>query len=168
MTRTIADYRKVTAMKQIVLALTCVLMLAGISSMMRAQSLTFSSSKGQTAERQTKDNGECHAIASQQSGFDPAKAQASQSQQSTGGQGVKGAAKGAAVGATAGAIGGDAGQGASTGAKAGMVAGGVNRRQNRREDKSQKEAAQTTASQGQAAYNKALTSCMQERGYVVK
>jgi hypothetical protein len=163
-----AGYRKGTAMKQIVLALTCVFMLAGISSTMRAQVPTFSPSKGQTAEQQTKDTGECRAMAVQQSGFDPAKAPAaSQPQQSTGGEGVKGAAKGAAVGATAGAIGGDAGQGASTGAKAGMVAGGVNRRQNRREDKNQKEA-QTAASQGQGAYNKAMTSCMQERGYVLK
>ena len=154
-------------MKQTALALTCAFMLAGISSTKRAQ--TFSPSNGQTAEQQTKDTGECRTMAVQQSGFDPAKAQtASQPQQSTGGEGVKGAAKGAAVGATAGAIGGDAGQGASTGAKAGMVAGGVNRRQNRREDKNQKEQQTAAASQGQAAYTKAMTSCMQERGYVLK
>jgi hypothetical protein len=48
-----------------------------------------------------------------------------------------------------------------------MVAGGVNRRQNRREDKNQKEA-QTAASQGHGAYNKAMTSCMQGRGYMLK
>ena len=60
-------------MKQTVFALTCAFMLAGISSTMRAQSVTFSPSKGQTAEQQTQDTGECRATAAQQSGFDPAK-----------------------------------------------------------------------------------------------
>jgi hypothetical protein len=48
-----------------------------------------------------------------------------------------------------------------------MVAGGINRRQNRRQQRDQKEQ-QATASQGQGAYNKAVTSCMQERGYMLK
>jgi hypothetical protein len=155
-------------MKHIALALTCVFMLVGISSTARTQGLTFSPSKGQSAEQQTKDTSECQAMAVQQSGFDPANAQAaSQPQQATGGEGVRGAAKGAAVGAAAGAVGGDVGKGASAGAAAGMVVGGVNRRQNRRQQRNQKEE-QTAASQGQGAYNKAVTSCMQGRGYALK
>ena len=155
-------------MKPIVFALTSVLMLMAIASTMQAQGLTFSPSKGQNAAQQTKDTGECQAIAVQQSGFDPAKAQAAaQPQQSGGGQRVEGAAKGAAVGAAAGAIGGDASKGAAAGAKAGTVAGGMKKRQQRRGQKEQAQE-QTAAAQGQSGYNKAMTSCMQARGYLLK
>ena len=110
-------------MKKIVLALTTVFTLTAIAATAHAQGLTFSASKGQSAEQQTKDSGECQAVAVQQSGFDPAKAQAAaaQPQQAAGGERARGAAKGAAVGAAAGAIGGDASKGAAAGAAAGTA-----------------------------------------------
>jgi hypothetical protein len=127
-----------------------------------AQGQSFSPSKGQTAEQQSKDTAECQAIAVQQSGFDPAKAQAAAAPPAQG-QRARGAARGAAVGAAAGAIGGDAGKGAAAGAAAGTVAGGARKRQASRDQQAQ----QAATGQGQASYNKALAACMQGKGYII-
>jgi len=157
-------------MRRMRIALTIVFTLTAIAPMAQAQGLTFSPSKGQSADLQTKDNTECAALAVQQSGFDPTKAQAAaaQPQSAAGGQRVRGAAKGAAVGAAAGAIGGDAGKGAAAGAAAGTAAGGMRKRQEGREQTAQAEQQQTAAAQGQAGYDKAMISCMQGRGYLLK
>jgi len=157
-------------MKRIVLALTMVFALAAMASTTQAQGLTFAASKGQSAEQQTKDAGECKAIAVQQSGFDPAKAQAAaaQPQQAAGGERARGAAKGAAVGAAAGAIAGDPGKGAAAGAAAGTVGGGMKKRQEGREQAAQAQQQQTAAAQGQGAWDKAMIACMQGRGYMLK
>jgi hypothetical protein len=113
-------------MKRVGIALATVFTLTAIAAAAHAQGLTFSPSKGQSAELQTKDQTECGALAVQQSGFDPARAQAAaaQPQPAAGGQRVRGAARGAAVGAAAGAIGGDAAKGAAAGAAAGTVLAG--------------------------------------------
>ncbi len=157
-------------MKEMLLALITVFTLAAFASTAQAQGLTFSPSKGQSGEQQTKDNAECQAVAVQQSGFDPAKAQsaAAQPQQAAGGERVRGAAKGAAVGAAAGAIGGDASKGAAAGAAAGTAAGGMKKRQAAREQTAQAQQQQTAATQGQSAYDKAMITCMQGRGYILK
>jgi YmgG-like glycine-zipper protein len=159
-------------MKKTVLALTMVFTLIGIAiaSMAHAQGQTFAPAKGQSAEQQSKDSAECQAIAVQQSGFDPAKAQAAVGPPppAAGGQRVKGAARGAAVGAAAGAIGGDAGKGAAAGAAAGTAAGGMKKRQEAREQTAQAQQQQASAAQGQAGYDKALAGCMQGKGYTVK
>jgi hypothetical protein len=87
--------------------------------------------KGQSAEKQKKDQSECYAWAKEQTGFDPmtaaapntdsaAKAAKEQTAEATQGQAVKGAAKGAAAGALIGAAAGDAGKGAAVGAAAGV------------------------------------------------
>ncbi len=157
-------------MKQMMLALTTLFTLTAIASTAQAQGLTFSPSKGQSAEQQTKDNTECQAVAVQQSGFDPAKAQAAAapSQPAAGGERVRGAARGAAVGAAAGAIGGDASKGAAAGAAAGTVGGGMKKREAAREQTAQAQQQQTAAAQGQSAYDKAMITCMQGRGYTMK
>jgi predicted small lipoprotein YifL len=157
-------------MKQVMLALTTVFTLIAMAATGQAQGLTFSPSKGQSADQQTKDGAECQSVAVQQSGFDPAKAQAAaaQPQQAAGGERVRGAAKGAAVGAAAGAIGGDASKGAAAGAAAGTAAGGMKKRQAGREQEAQAQQQQTAAAQGQGAYDKAVISCMQGRGYMLK
>ena len=157
-------------MKQMMLALTTVFALAALAATAQAQGLTFAPSKGQSADQQTKDKTECQAVAVQQSGFDPAKAQAAaaQPQQEAGGERARGAAKGAAVGAAAGAIGGDAGKGAAAGAAAGTAAGGMKKRQAGREQEAQAQQQQTAAAQGQGAYDKAIIACMQGRGYLLK
>jgi|KBSSwiStaDraftv2_1062776.scaffolds.fasta_scaffold61429_4 hypothetical protein len=157
-------------MKQMMLALTTVFTLTAIASTTQAQGLTFAPSKGQSAEQQAKDGAECQAVAVQQSGFDPARAQAAAtpSQPAAGGERARGAARGAAVGAAAGAIGGDAGKGAAAGAAAGTVAGGSKKRQAGREQEAQAQQQQAAAAQGQGAFDKALITCMQGRGYLMK
>ena len=90
-----------------------------------SQGMVIYPAKGQTPEQQNKDKGECHVWAVQQSGFDPAQAQAPTAPPpAQGGERARGAARGAAAGAAVGAIAGDAGKGAAAGAAAGTVAGG--------------------------------------------
>ncbi|HVI76354.1 MAG TPA: glycine zipper family protein [Anaeromyxobacteraceae bacterium] len=131
--------------------------------------------KGQTAETQTKDKGECYTWASQQSGYDPVAAanqQAQQGQTGTGssqsGGAVRGAAKGAAAGAAIGAIAGDPGTGAAAGAAAGGMGGAAKKR---KQGKAQQDAAaqqQAATNEKLTAYNKAFGACMEGRGYTVK
>jgi hypothetical protein len=151
-------------------ALTFALAIAMTASSGHAQGQMIYPAKGQSTEQQNKDKGECHVWAVQQSGFDPANAQAAPppAQQQPGGERVRGAAKGAAVGAVGGAIGGDAGKGAAAGAAAGTVVAGSRKRQNARAQDAQAQQQQQAAAQGQAGYGKALAACMEGRGYTVK
>src|SRR3989442_11583052 len=75
--------------KQGVAALLVTLVLAGCASSTQPSVMVYPA-KGQSAEQQTRDSGECQTWAKQQTGFDPATE----------------AGKGAAVGAVVGAIGG--------------------------------------------------------------
>jgi hypothetical protein len=126
-------------------------------------------SKGQSAQQQNKDEGECYAWAKQQTGIDPVATASQPTKQEGpavgGGQRLRGAARGAAGGAAIGAIAGDAGKGAGIGAAAGTMAGGRRARQ----DKAAKE---QQAEQSKAAtlqqFNKAFGVCMDGRGYSVK
>src|SRR6478735_5196749 len=87
--------------------------------------------KGQNAQQQKKDEGECYSWAVQQSGFDPAKPapqqQAAQPPTTATGTTPGAGARGAARGAVVGGIMGDSGAGAAAGAAA---ARGQSRRQN--------------------------------------
>lgn len=119
--------------------------------------------KGQSAQQQKKDEGECHAWAVQQSGVDPSKqaAPAQPATTATGttrGAGVRGAARGAVVGEI---VGDDAGTGAAAGAAAA-------RAQSRRQNQAQAQQAQQTQSAQQGAYAKARAACLEGRGYSVK
>jgi uncharacterized protein YcfJ len=106
----------------------------------------------------TSDQRDCSAIATRQTGYNPAApppvAQASPQVAGSGAR-VRGAAAGAVIG---GASGGDAGKGAAAGAVAGGVA---QRSRNRRAARSANEGA---AAQ-QSAYNQAMASCMAGRGH---
>lgn len=90
--------------------------------------------KGQSAQQQQRDQGECMSWATQSTGIDPmamAAAPPPQQQSSVGGgERLRGAGRGALGGAAIGAIAGDAGQGAAIGAVAGTMVGGRNARQN--------------------------------------
>jgi hypothetical protein len=104
------------------------------------------------------DHADCAAIATRQTGYNPAAppppAQANMQVAGSGAR-ARGAAAGAIIG---GASGGDAGKGAAAGA----VAGGVTQRsRNRRSARAQNDA---VASQ-QAAYSQALSACMASRGH---
>ncbi|WP_430869497.1 YMGG-like glycine zipper-containing protein [Cupriavidus basilensis] len=118
--------------------------------------------KGQSAEQQQKDDGQCYVWAKNSTGVDPAAvAAAPPSGPAGGGERVRGAARGAAGGAAIGAIAGDAGKGAAAGAVAGTMAGGARARRNQ-------QAAQQPAQGSMDTYNRAYAACMEGRGYTVK
>jgi hypothetical protein len=123
-------------------------------------------SKGQSAQQQSKDEGECFAWAKQQTGIDPFAVTGAPTQQAGpaagGGERVRGAARGAAGGA---AIAGDAGKGAAIGAVSGTLLGGHRARQNKAAQQQQAEQAKAGAIQ---QFNKAFGVCMEGRGYAVK
>ena len=125
--------------------------------------------KGQSAQQQNKDEGECYAWAKQQTGIDPvavANAPPPASGPATGGgERVRGAGRGAVGGAAVGAIAGDTGKGAAIGAVAGTMAGGRQARQNKAAQQQQAEQAKAGSIQH---FNKAFGACMEGRGYSVK
>jgi hypothetical protein len=141
--------------------------------------------KGQTAEKQTLDEGECYNWAKEQSGYDPmsppappAPAQAAEpAQPAQGGQRAKGAVKGAAAGAIVGEVAdNDAGGGAAVGATVGVLAGGRQARQAKAQQQQQAQA-QTQASTEQAkaaqqelaaSFKRGMSACLESRGYTVK
>src|SRR5687767_14041219 len=91
--------------------------------------------RGQSPEKQGKDDAECYSWTRQATGIDPATVGASMQPQQTGpavggGERMRGAARGAVGGAAIGAIAGDAGEGAGVGAVVGTMAGGRQARQN--------------------------------------
>jgi hypothetical protein len=126
-------------------------------------------SKGQSAQQQSKDEGECFAWAKQQTGIDPMAVASTPTQESGpavgGGERVKGAARGAVGGAAIGAIAGDTGKGAGAGAVVGTMAGGRQARQNKAAKQQQAEQAKAGTLQ---QFNKAFSACMEGRGYAVK
>lgn len=132
--------------------------------------LSIYPSRGQTQEQQARDKYECSQWAVNQSGFNPnmtAPATSMTAPQQSRGQVTRGAARGAALGAVGGAIAGDAGKGAAAGAAMGGAAGGIRRHQAKRQARQEQENVQAAASSGQEAYNRALATCLQGRGYTV-
>jgi hypothetical protein len=126
--------------------------------------------KGQSAQQQQKDEGECNTWATQQSKYDPANppkqpAAAPPPTTATGttpGAGARGAARGAIIGE---AVNGDASSGAAIGAAA---ARGQSRRQNAAAAQQQQQAASQQDQAGMAAFQKARAACLEGRGYTVK
>jgi hypothetical protein len=131
--------------------------------------------RGQSPEQQQRDQSECYAWATSQTGFDPSRPPAASAppppSQAPQGGAVRGAARGAAMGAAVGAIAGDAGKGAAIGAVSGGMMGGMRRRDQQQQEQYQQEqyAAQQSAAQGQqrAAHDQAWKACMSGRGYSV-
>lgn len=131
--------------------------------------------RGQSAQQQEFDRGQCYSWAVQQSGFDPANPRVAaapppQPGMPRGGL-FRGAFGGAALGAVGGAIGGDAGKGAAIGAAVGGLFGGMRRARWAEEEQQQQQSymaqQQNTMAQGHAAYNRAFGACMTGRGYSV-
>jgi hypothetical protein len=128
--------------------------------------------KGQSQQKQKKDEFECYKWAMEQSGIDPLnppKVEAAPAQTGPTGGAVKGAAKGAAAGVAIGAIAGDAGEGAAIGAVAGGLAG---RRQGKQAQQQQNQQAQATAANTQQAmkdsFVKGFSACLEGKGYTIK
>jgi len=143
--------------------------------------------QGQTAQKQSQDEGECYAWSKGQTGVDPmapAPAPAQQAAQpaqqpapAQGGQRLRGAARGAAAGAVIGEVANDdASQGAAVGATLGVLKGGAESRKQKAQAQEQAQAAaQQQASQQQAAtqqqldlFKKGFGTCLEARGYTVK
>jgi hypothetical protein len=135
--------------------------------------------KGQSPEKQKKDEKECYAWAKDQTGFDPmtaaapnadsaGKAAKDQTAQATQGAAVKGAAKGAAAGALVGAAAGDAGKGAAVGAAAGGVGGRAGKKKAEKQAAAEGSNSAVAASNQQAdTFKKAATTCLEGRGYTL-
>ena len=124
--------------------------------------------KGQSADKQKKDEYECHQWAVNQTGFDPTKAPppaAAAPPPATGasrGSGARGAARGAVVGEI---VADDASTGAAVGA---VAARGQSRRENRAQAQAAGQQQQQASSSQQAGYSKARGACLEGRGYSVK
>ena len=139
---------------------------------------------GQDEELQRQDRYECHVWAARQTGFDPSTYQAPQPvvyaaharhSHDPDLNPVTGAAGGAAAGAIGGAIAGNAGKGAAIGAGVGAVLGAfhtlakhdeANKR--REELRDQQAAAAAETAQLRQDYNRAISACLEGRGYTVK
>jgi hypothetical protein len=135
-----------------------------------AQQLIIYPAKGQSAAQQQKDQGECQVWATNNTGIDPAAlAQTPVAAPSGpavgGGERVGGAARGALGGLAIGAIAGDAGEGAAIGAVVGTMAGGRKARQNQ---SAQQQQAQAQRQQQINTWNRAVSACLEARGYSVK
>ncbi|WP_213781156.1 glycine zipper domain-containing protein [Caballeronia sp. dw_276] len=122
---------------------------------------------GQSATKQSQDDGACYAWAKQNTGIDPAVvAGAPPPPQGPTGERARGAARGAAAGALVGDVNhNDAGHGAAVGATAGAVAGGV---RSRRQHAAQAQNAQANEQAEMNTYWRAYSACMQGRGYTVQ
>jgi hypothetical protein len=150
----------------------------------QAQELFIYPAQGQNEE----DRFECHSWAVQQSGFDPSNPGAQQQaaanvppppgQEATKGGVLQGGARGAAVGVVGGAIAGNAGKGAAIGAATGALLGGMRRSDQRRQQEQQQKnydaqvraaeaQQQQAAAGGRQSYNRAMTACLEARGYSV-
>lgn len=162
---------------------TALILLLAAGSLLAAPDLYIYPKNGQSEKQQKRDRYECHVWAADQTGFDPSKYEAPQrvvhKHESDRHDGrlatdpVTGAAQGAAVGAVGGAIGGDAGKGAAIGAGVGALLGAFNtleRESNRKEYQRRKaEADQQAAAENlRKDYNRAISACLEARGYTVK
>lgn len=135
-----------------------------------AQQLIIYPAKGQSPQQQQKDQGECQVWATQSTGIDPvalaqAPAPAPSGPAVGGGERVGGAARGALGGLAIGAIAGDAGEGAAIGAVVGTMAGGRQARQNQQKQQSQ---AQSQRQNQMNTWNRAVSACLEARGYTVR
>jgi hypothetical protein len=132
--------------------------------------------KSQSQTQQDKDRYECHLWAVQQSGFDPSKAYPNnpnaldpQPYRPSQAHVLRGGARGAALGAIGGAIAGDAGKGAAVGAAVGGGAGVLRRRDERGQQNAARQAsAGSSAAGAQSNYIRAMSACLEGRGYSVK
>jgi uncharacterized protein YcfJ len=141
--------------------------------------------KGQTAQKQSQDEGECYAWAKGQTGVDPtapapvqAAAQpAAQPAPAPDGSRVRGAVRGAAAGAVIGEVAdNDAGKGAAVGATVGVLAGGAASRRKQQQAAQQQQAAEQQQLQQQQAaqqqqidlFRKGFGACLEAKGYTVK
>ncbi|WP_193834324.1 glycine zipper family protein [Burkholderia ubonensis] len=134
-----------------------------------AQQPIFYPAKGQSAQKQQTDTAECQVWAKQTTGVDPValaqRAAAPSAQPPSQGGVLRGAAGGAAMGAAIGAIAGDAGKGAAIGAITGTAGGGMRRLRREQAAAQQEQAMQSSTASQLSTFTRAVTACMNGRGY---
>jgi hypothetical protein len=159
----------------------------------RAQEIYAYPAKGKSHAQQEKDLAECRTIATQSTGYDPAKAQAAAQPQVTapnskpGGGRARGAARGALAGGVRAEAKGQQYQAyenapeelkqqyrqneARSGAQVGTAVGGAAQRRQRRQQAQQQTPQQASAQQQQSqqavTFDQAYKSCLTGRGYSV-
>ena len=164
-------------------SLIAVLLIIATGSAAASADLFIYPNMGQDPEQQRKDRYECHVWAAQQSGFDPSTYEAPQPvkyprvvrREQSDLNPITGAAGGAAAGAVGGAIAGDAGRGAAIGAGVGAVLGAFHTlmrqddQRDRRVEMQEKQVKQQAETQQlRNEYNRAISACLEGRGYTVK
>jgi len=164
-------------------SLITILLIIATGSATASADLFIYPNMGQDPQQQRRDRYECHVWAAQQSGFDPSTYEAPQPvmyppvarREHSDLNPVTGAAGGAAAGAVGGAIAGDAGRGAAIGAGVGAVLGAFHTlmRQDEQHDRRaeiREQRAQQSAETQQLRedYNRAISACLEGRGYTVK
>jgi hypothetical protein len=125
--------------------------------------------KNQSATQQLTDEQQCYNSAKTQTGYDPnAVAPAPKTQDQKSAKGNHDVAKGAARGAMmSGATGGDA----AAGARRGAIIGGVrSKREKKKEDTAEAQADQKKSAQDkkQDDFKRAISACLDARGYSVR
>ena len=115
----------------------------------------FYPAKHQSSSQQGKDRHSCDRWAVNQTGYDPALAQAPPEKK---GGIAKGALIGGGVGGVAGSFNANAGKGLLAGAAVGGLISGVRQHNQNRKAEEQQQASLTT-------YNNAYAACMKGRGY---
>jgi hypothetical protein len=128
--------------------------------------------KGQSKDKQKKDEFECYKWSIEQTGIDPLnlpKVQAAEVQSGPTGAAVGGAARGAAAGVAIGAIAGDAGKGAAIGAAAGGMAGRRAGKQAQAQANQQAQAnVKNQEAEIKATFVKGFSACLEGKGYTIK
>lgn len=157
----------------------CVL-LASPSGIVSAQQMVGDlfvyAAEGQSEDQQSRDMWECQDWARQTTGFDPmATPRASTPPPPTEaprGGALRGGAIGAAGGLAVGALTGNARRGALIGGGGGALMGGLRRNeQNRQQAHAEEQWAQREVAQYQQnrnGFNRAMTACLEGRGYSVR
>jgi hypothetical protein len=141
--------------------------------MIQADEVFVYPAKGQSAEQQKADQGQCAAWAKEQTGFDPLNPptiEVAPVQDKSGGAAAKGVARGAIVGSV---VGKATNLKRTESAAAGAVIGGVRSgrtkeaQQQAQSDQARKQAEAGVAKQG-GNYNRAYKTCLEGRGYTAK
>jgi hypothetical protein len=167
--------KRIVSISCLAMSLLVLLLFGGAVGVQSSQLYVYPLKK-QSKQQQDKDRYECHSWAVEQTGFDPSRAYPSnptqldpQPYRPSQPHVMRGAGRGAALGAVGGAITGDAGKGAAAGAAMGGLAGGFRRRDERRQQAAQQQASAASAGASQQAnYSRAMSACLDGRGYSVK
>ena len=163
--------------------LLCLALSLALGTAAYSQDLYVYPAEGQSDEQLSSDRYACHRWAADESGYDPsllgeevpATVRVPIPENEAEGATEKGALVGAVAGAAIGSQDANAGQGAVVGAIIGSMIGGVAEEEGRRDARSEAEAeaaeiSRTRAEKAlrQANYRRALTACLEGRGYTVK